>query len=154
MNFDRLVSQLEAGAGLSPEEARDIGERFLNSVELTERRNLGPSGDPCPHGDLACPCQDYNDPCHYEGPDAMDCPHPTSTACDLCDQGKKGGHNYHCHAEGCEASGHGCALQHLGLPSPTAHKRPVGSYLDALRGTPSWYCGVRRAIAAELDSRS
>lgn len=29
----------------------------------------------CPHGDITCPCPDY-DPCHYEGPDPMACPNP------------------------------------------------------------------------------
>jgi hypothetical protein len=107
--------------------------------------------DPCPHGDPTCPCQDWGDPCHYEGPSkgprgvvgAMECPNPPNP---------EGATYPHCHAEGCEASGAGCALQKLGLPSPTEHKRPAGSYLDALRGTPSWWCGVRRAVATELDS--
>lgn len=148
MNFDRAVRQLESSARLSPEEARDIGERFING----EYDRGAPSGDPCPHGDPTCPCQDYGDPCHYEGDDAMECPNPTSDACENCELGRKGGHNYHCHAEGCEASGSGCALAHLGMPSPTEHRRPPGTYLDALRHTPSWWCGVRRAIAAELDS--
>lgn len=106
-------------------------------------------GEHCPHGDVACPCQDYSGPCQYEGDARLPCPNPPPVDPRQL-SGTVHGMYFHCHVEGCDDDG-GCALARLGLPSNHRRIKPGDTYLDGLRGTPSWWCGVRRAVAADLD---
>ncbi len=137
MSFDAEVERLVEQTFITPEEAQAIGERFLYSDE-PRPRNRGPSGDRCPHGDEACPCQDYGDPCHYEGTDPFECANPEQVD----------GHEPHCHVEGCEwnwlTPSRRCGLDRLELERVW----PGDRGLDALRGTPWWACGLLRMAAS------
>jgi hypothetical protein len=90
----------------------------------------------CPHGDETCPCQD-GDACHYEGPDAMQCP-------TMDDEHRR----YHCHVEGCSwDDGEGCGQAKLGRVWDLCR------FAD-LRGTPEWMCGAARNLTSDPDPLS
>lgn len=101
-----------------------------------------PSGDRCPHGDVTCPCQDWGDPCHYEGDDPFECPAP----------GQVDGHVLHCHVEGCGHPDDDCGLMALGCPQAPVPTEFMTN-LDELRGTPWWRCGVARSVHVMMDEQ-